>query len=102
MVTLLEDLRDVEDFFHYYQIPYDSHFVLVKRLHIMKRFRSYLEEEQLLNQDPEDREVWEKQRFFLIKAYQDTLHFQQMPAQSQEMPWKAAKACSGCHMHCEK
>ncbi|WP_027417114.1 nitrogenase-stabilizing/protective protein NifW [Aneurinibacillus terranovensis] len=67
----LNDLHDAEDFFHYYQVPYDNKVVSVSRLHILKRFRQYMEEEQLHKAIPVDPAVWEKQRHLLRQAYDD-------------------------------
>lgn len=67
----LKHLTDAEDFFRFFRIPYDSNIVMVTRLHILKRFRQYLELENLHEKDPANAFEWEKQRSLLVKAYDD-------------------------------
>lgn len=74
MDQLLTNLHDAEDFFHFYQVPYDKKVVTVARLHILKRFNQYLLQENLLHGDPRDPDTWEKQRSQFIRAYEDFIH----------------------------
>lgn len=68
----IKELHDAEDFFYFYEIPFDHKVVRVTRLHILKRFRQYLDKEQLTEIVSErDGETWSKQRELLQKAYED-------------------------------
>lgn len=42
----LQELVDTEDFLEYFEVSYDPNIVRVYRLHILKRFRDYLEQAQ--------------------------------------------------------
>ncbi|WP_339061004.1 nitrogenase-stabilizing/protective protein NifW [Tepidibacillus marianensis] len=70
----LNELRDTEDFFHFYQVPYDPNVVAISRLHILKRYNHYLLKENLLDGNIKDTDTWERQRSLLIKAYDDFVH----------------------------
>lgn len=74
MDELLMNLQDAEDFFHFYQVPYDKKILAVARLHILKRFNQYLLQEDLLHGDSRDPNVWEKQRLLFVKSYEDFVH----------------------------
>jgi len=100
MKTSLKDLHDAEDFFHFYQVPYHSRIVMVSRLHILKRFRDYLKQEQLLEADPADPVVWEKQRSFLIQSYTEFVHSSPKQGAPEGMVKQRTSACSGCQLNC--
>lgn len=84
MDQLLADLQDTEDFFHFYQVPYDKKVIAVARLHILKKFNQFLVQEDLLWGDPRDPATWEKQRLQLIKAYEVFVH--STPIQEKVFP----------------
>ncbi|OIJ17294.1 hypothetical protein BKP37_01965 [Anaerobacillus alkalilacustris] len=68
----IEQLHDAEDFFRFYKVPFDPKVVRVTRLHILKRFRQYLEQESLVEIVCEsDAETWNEQRELFKKAYED-------------------------------
>ena len=75
MDQLLTNLHDAEDFFHFYQVPYDKKVIAVARTRILKRFNQYLVQEDLLDGDPRDPNTWEKQRNQFIRAYDDFRSF---------------------------
>lgn len=101
----LNDLNDAEDFLDYFQVPYNSRVVNVIRLHILKQFRSYLDDAQLLDRSPNDPEVWKKQRQLLIQAYQAFINTS--PSRPDEVPGfqlnknKLTSSCSSCSTGCK-
>lgn len=96
----LKTLYDAEDFLDYYQVAYNSKIVKVVRLHLLKQYRTYLEQEELLDSNPSDPEIWEKQRRLLIKAYQDFVNrdLSKPAAKSvfQQTKQNTSSACSTC------
>lgn len=95
----LKELVDAEDFFNYYNIPYNKKIVSTLRLHILKLFRKYLAEENLLESNPDDYSTWIKQRLLLIRAY---LHFFNRTGQTPEplhqfsIETHSKSGCSSC------
>ncbi|WP_141432876.1 nitrogenase-stabilizing/protective protein NifW [Bacillus sp. 03113] len=67
----LKELYDAEDFFDFFNVPFHPEILNVSRMHILKRFRTYLQEEGYLEADSSDKEVWKMQRAFLFRAYND-------------------------------
>lgn len=67
----LKELFDAEDFFEFFQVPFHPQILSVSRMHILKRFRSYLEEAGYLEADSRNKEVWKTQRAYLFRAYGD-------------------------------
>lgn len=96
----LHDLESVEDFFEFYQIPYNSTIVLSRRFHILKRFREYLQQEQLLDGDSTNSQVWQKQRSFLMQSYQEAIHFSPQQREQKNGTMKRTSGCSGCKGKC--
>ena len=68
----LEELSAAEDFLNFFGIGFDSAVVHVNRLHIMQRFRDYLQQGEGMIQDAEDeavkREIYAR---LLQQAYND-------------------------------
>lgn len=105
MSNPLNDLVDAEDFLNFFQVPFNSKIVKVVRLHLLKQFRTYLEKEQLLESNPNDSDVWEKQRKLLIQAYQDFVNTEPswpntVSAFQQANQKKTSSACSSCSTGC--
>lgn len=71
MKNPFKELIDAEDFFEFYKVPFHPEMLGVSRVHILKKFRMYLEEEGVLNADATDKEVWNTQRAYLFRAYKD-------------------------------
>jgi nitrogenase-stabilizing/protective protein len=107
MSNPLNDLHAAEDFFRFYQVPFNSKVVNVVRLHILKQFRAYLDEEKLLDANPNDPEVWEKQRRLLITAYRDFIHTsplkpdQHLNQQNRPVLKLSKSACATCSTGCK-
>lgn len=64
----LEELVSAEDFFNYFDIPFDQTVVHVYRLHILQRFHDYLSKETKPADDDGLREQYTR---LLTKAYGD-------------------------------
>lgn len=100
MSNPLKNLYDAEDFLEYYQVSFNQKVVRVVRLHLLKQFRAYLEQEMLLESNPNDHMIWEKQRLLLIKAYKDFVNDSPStpPAFSvfQQNNQNIGTACSTC------
>ncbi|HUW98766.1 MAG TPA: nitrogenase-stabilizing/protective protein NifW [Acidiferrobacter sp.] len=100
----LSRLSAAEEFFQYFDVPYDKHVVDVNRLHILQRFHQYLG--QFLDDGPTDAELL---RAFcaglLERAYGDFTHSSaqtekvfrvfrdKTPSVSVEALTRAAPAC---------
>ncbi|MBM7541898.1 nitrogenase-stabilizing/protective protein NifW [Amphibacillus cookii] len=67
----MNELQDAEDFFAYFQVPFHPQILNVSRMHILKTFRSYLEDAGLLDADSAIKDVWRTQRAYLFRAYGD-------------------------------
>ncbi|MCZ0703737.1 nitrogenase-stabilizing/protective protein [Natronobacillus azotifigens] len=67
----MKELQDAEDFFAYYHVPFHPQILNISRMHILKKFRSYLEDADLLEADSRNKEVWRFQRAYLFRAYGD-------------------------------
>lgn len=66
----LQALSSAEDFLQFFGVPYDEHVVHVNRLHILKRFRQYLNRAEGLAELNEV-ELFRRYRDALAQAYQD-------------------------------
>lgn len=71
MKNPFKELIDAEEFFDFYHVPFHPEILSLSRVHILKKFRMYLEEEGFLEADATDPEVWNMQRAFLFRAYND-------------------------------
>ncbi|MCP1242182.1 nitrogenase stabilizing/protective protein NifW [Acetobacter lambici] len=70
---VLQELRRLsaaEEFFEQLGVPYDPTVLNVARLHILRRMRSYLDE-QGLEEELDEANVREQCRMLLSRAYQD-------------------------------
>ncbi|WPM31468.1 nitrogenase-stabilizing/protective protein NifW [Hydrogenobacter sp. T-2] len=67
----LQNLKDAEDFFHYFGVEYDENILKPYRLHILKKFNLYMQE--VLNKGTET-DLFPLLKECLIRAYQDFLH----------------------------
>ncbi len=65
----LQDLKDAEDFFEFFKIDYDKNIINTYRLHILKRFGSYIAKIDKI--EPSD--IIEEYKKALLKAYNDFL-----------------------------
>ena len=65
----LEELVSAEDFLDYFELPYATAVVQVKRLHILQRFHDYLAKQEA-GQPPS----YAAYRHWLELAYADFLH----------------------------
>ncbi|MHB8253820.1 MAG: nitrogenase-stabilizing/protective protein NifW [Acidiferrobacter sp.] len=69
----LSRLSAAEEFFQYFDVPYDKHVVNVNRLHILRRFRQYLAES--LDDGPTDAALLRGLCARLLgRAYDDFTH----------------------------
>jgi nitrogenase-stabilizing/protective protein len=66
----LKALSSAEDFFVFFDLPYEEPVVHVNRLHILKRFYQYLRKTEGLQQQDEAGQ-FSTYRGLLAKAYQD-------------------------------
>jgi nitrogenase-stabilizing/protective protein len=67
----LEDLVSAEDFFEYFEIPYDETVVKVYRLHILQRFHNYLTAAKMPTDEAGMRAIYVNA---LAQAHQDFLN----------------------------
>lgn len=67
----LKELQDTEDFFHFFRVPFHPEILKISRVHILKKFRYYLQEEGYMDADSNDKEIWNVQRALLTRAYRD-------------------------------
>jgi nitrogenase-stabilizing/protective protein len=65
----LKSLIDAEDFFEFLDVEYDEHVVDVNRLHILKKYQTYLEKTDLTGAD--DAGLRSAHRASLARAYMD-------------------------------
>lgn len=63
-------LVNAEDYFKFFQLPYDQKMVNVNRLHILQKFSEYIKEIDRNNSELDDSERLSKYREALEKAYQ--------------------------------
>ncbi len=63
-------LVNAEDYFKFFQLPYDQKMVNVNRLHILQKFSQYIKEIDRNNSELDDSERLSKYREALEKAYQ--------------------------------
>ncbi|MBF2014877.1 MAG: nitrogenase-stabilizing/protective protein NifW [Rivularia sp. T60_A2020_040] len=63
-------LVNAEDYFKFFQIPYDQKMVNVNRLHILQKFSEYIKEIDADNSQLDDSQRLSKYREALEKAYQ--------------------------------
>lgn len=65
----ISKLSSAEDFFDYFNLNYDENIIKPYRLHILKKFRLYMDEE--LSKNPEEQCMYNILRECLRKAYED-------------------------------
>ena len=63
-------LVNAEDYFKFFEIPYDQKFVNINRLHILQKFSEFIREIDESNSELNDSERLSKYREALEKAYQ--------------------------------
>lgn len=63
-------ITDAEDYFEFFQLPYDRNFVNVNRLHILKKFSQFIDEINASSADLSEEEKLNKYRDALIQAYE--------------------------------
>jgi nitrogenase-stabilizing/protective protein len=71
-MTNLSDLKkisDAEDYFRFFQVPFDQAVVNINRLHILKKFAHYMTEIDKNFPNIDDAEKLAKYRDALLKAY---------------------------------
>lgn len=73
MKNPFKELIDAEDFFEFYKVPFHPEMLSISRVHILKKFRIYLEEAGILDDDATDKEIWNTQRAYLFLAYREFL-----------------------------
>jgi nitrogenase-stabilizing/protective protein len=69
----LSELTDAEDFLDYFEVSYDPRVVEVSRLHILRRFRDYLQR-AAPSGEPSAGALRERYKCLLEQAYQDFVH----------------------------
>jgi len=69
-----EKLRDAEDYFQFFNLPYDEHVIDVNRLHILKKFSLAIQEIAQSNPEISEEELLTKYREALEQAYQVLLN----------------------------
>ncbi|MBD2163835.1 nitrogenase-stabilizing/protective protein NifW [Calothrix membranacea FACHB-236] len=62
-------LVDAEEFFQFFELPYDQKFVNVNRLHILKKFSQFMREVDENSPDLKPEEKLEQYAMALQKAY---------------------------------
>ena len=69
--TLAEfkQLVDAEQYLDFFQIPYDSHFVNVNRLHILRKFSGFIAAIDEVTPDLSDRDRLDRYKTALQEAY---------------------------------
>ena len=65
----IQQLSSAEDFFQFFEVPYDRHVLDVCRLHIMKRMGQYLADDAL--EEADDAAVFATLQGVLARAYDD-------------------------------
>lgn len=65
-----QKLTDAEEYLQFFGIPYDSQFVNVNRLHILKQFSKLIQEVDRVFADVSDAEKLDKYREALTEAYE--------------------------------
>ncbi|MBD2628032.1 nitrogenase-stabilizing/protective protein NifW [Trichormus variabilis] len=63
-------LADAEEYFIFFQLPYDQQFVNVNRLHILKKFSQYMQEIDNTSPNLSDTEKLTQYSLALQKAYE--------------------------------
>jgi len=69
-VTQFNKLVDAEEYFEFFQLPYDQKFVNVNRLHILKKFSKFMGEVDEKYPELSTEEKLNKYREALEQAYQ--------------------------------
>jgi nitrogenase-stabilizing/protective protein len=69
-VTQFNKLVDAEEYFEFFQLPYDQKFVNVNRLHILKKFSQFMGEVDGKYPELNTEEKLNKYREALEQAYQ--------------------------------
>lgn len=98
MSTNAADLHDAEDFFRFFEVPYDPKIVVVKRIPILKMFRAFLSEAGIEDLAFSESEQKEEARKYLIKAYEEVIS--PSPASTDCAPSKTPSKCSSCGGGC--
>jgi nitrogenase-stabilizing/protective protein len=62
-------LVDAEEYFEFFELPYDAQIVNVNRLHILKKFSQYMKEVDLNSPDLSKQEKLSQYRVALKRAY---------------------------------
>jgi nitrogenase-stabilizing/protective protein len=65
-----QKLTDAEEFFNFFELPYDQKFVNVNRLHILKKFSQFMEEIHHTTTALSEAEKLNQYREALQKAYE--------------------------------
>lgn len=62
-------ISDAEEYFEFFELPYDPHFVNINRLHILKKFSQYMEEVDEASPDLSKQDKLNLYRIALKRAY---------------------------------
>ncbi len=81
-VTNFKDITQAEDYFAFFDLPYDPHFLNVNRLHILQKFSQLMKEKGVDSPDMEDTATFNQYRELLQAAYS---LFQTSSPQSQKL-----------------
>jgi nitrogenase-stabilizing/protective protein len=65
-----QKIVDAEDYFKFFQLPYDQQVVNVNRLHILQKFSQYIQKIEQQNPELNQEEKLNQYRVALEKAYQ--------------------------------
>lgn len=103
MMHALKELRRLsaaEEFFEQLGVAYDPAVLNVARLHILKRMKSYLDE-QALDSNPDDTAVRAQCRDMLSRAYQDFVVSTPIAERSFKVHRDAVRPSSGMMIELE-
>ncbi|MFQ3626399.1 MAG: nitrogenase-stabilizing/protective protein NifW [Cyanobacteriota bacterium] len=67
--TNFKDLTQAEDYFAFFNLPYDPQFLNVNRLHILQKFSRLMQEKGIENPDMTDDNTYNQYRQLLQEAY---------------------------------
>ena len=62
-------ITQAEDYFTFFDLPYDAHFLNVNRLHVLQKFAHLMRERGALMPDFDDEATFSRYRGFLQEAY---------------------------------
>lgn len=65
-----KQIVNAEDYFKFFQLPYDSQIVNVNRLHILQKFSQYIKEIDAAHSDLSDQDRLSQYRAALQQAYE--------------------------------